>query len=226
MRPSVRQASWTFRRNLAVGFALLVGIATFAGTRAETVYKCVDAGGHVTYQGAVCPRTQKQQTMQLDNSAPAANPAAPAAVFKPDPVQPPPAQAPPPPSAPPPELYGCVSATDGKSYVSDNGFPQPYLAPFGILGSVAEPLASAYGGANGAGASAPEISHNQPSSALIGSNYVWVQDQCRELSPREACQALQDQFDENAHKLRNAFQSQRAPFEQREAQLKSQLAGC
>jgi Domain of unknown function (DUF4124) len=225
MRPSVGQAYRIYGKRLLAVCIFVAGIVSFAGGRAETVYKCVDADGHVTYQSTTCPRTQKQQTIQLENSAPSAAPNSPAAVFKPDP-EPQPPQAPPPPSAPPPLLYGCVRATDGKSYVSDNGFPQPYLAPFGILGSVAAPLASVYGGANGAGASAPEISHNQPSSALIGSNYVWVQDQCRELSPREACQALQDQLDENAHKLRNAFQSQRAPFEQREADLKTQLAGC
>jgi hypothetical protein len=191
------------------------------GARAETVYKCVGADGRVTYQQTACPRTQKQQTIELQDS----EPAAPAAT----PVAPPPPEAatpvdmpPPPPRRPPPRLFGCIRATDGKPYTSDNGNPQPYQAPYGMLGAGDLPLARS--GQNSA--SAPELNRGKVSPTLIGGNYVWVQDQCRPLSPVEACQALRDDAEENDRKLRNAFQSQRGPFEQRGAELKAKLAGC
>jgi hypothetical protein len=46
------------------------------------------------------------------------------------------------------------------------------------------------------------------------------------LSPAEACQALRDEDDANEEKLRRAFKSDQPPLEQRQAQLRQQLAGC
>jgi hypothetical protein len=81
-------------------------------------------------------------------------------------------------------------------------------------------------GRGGAGASAPELNRGKVSSTLVANNYVWVQDQCRELSPQETCDALQDAYDKNEHQLKQAFKSEQAPFEKREAELQAQLAGC
>jgi Domain of unknown function (DUF4124) len=199
---------------------MLVLVFVACGAHAETVYKCVGSDGRITYQQTACPRTQKQQTIELQDS----EPTAPAVT----PVAPPPEAAtpvdmpPPPPRRPPPRLFGCIRATDGKPYTSDNGNPQPYQAPYGMLGAGDLPLARS--GQNSA--SAPELNRGKVSPTLIGGNYVWVQDQCRPLSPVEACQALRDDAEENDRKLRNAFQSQRGPFEQRGAELKAKLAGC
>jgi hypothetical protein len=210
-------------RALFAGCLLLAGVSPAAG---QTVYKCTGAHGAVTYQDAPCPRAQKQQSIQLVDTQPAAVPAPPPAPT-PDASEVAPApRAAPAPTAPLPVLYQCQRATDGKTYLSRNGDPQPYQAPFGVLGAVQAPLASVYGPGGGGGASAPELNRGKVTSGLVANNYVWVQDVCRELGPEETCQALQDEYDDNEHKLKQAFKSERAPFEQREAELQAQLANC
>ena len=123
-------------------------------------------------------------------------------------------------------MYGCVRATDGKPYTSGNGDPQPYQVPYGILGASALPLAQAYSGPNAAGASAPELNRGRVTAGLIANHYVWVQDQCRELTRAETCRALRDDLDDNAEKLRRAFKSDQPPLEKREQELREQLRGC
>lgn len=190
---------------------------------AATVYKCTGADGRVTFQDRPCPRAQRQDIVPLADPTPAA-PAPP-----PQPVSddrdsspPPPSPAPPPPSAPLPGLYACTRATDGKFYISRNGDPQPYLAPFGMVGMVQTPLAR--GGAGGA--SAPELNRGKVTAGLVSDNYVWVQDQCRPMTFNETCHALQDDYDDNARKLRRAFKSDRPPLERRDEELRGQLANC
>ena len=209
--------------SLLSGWLLLAVITPAA---AGTVYKCTGAGGAVTYQDAPCPRTQKQQSIHLVDTQPA-QPAPKPPEAAPDAAEsapPPPEQ--PVPSTPLPVLYSCQRATDGKIYLSRNGDPQPYQAPFGVLGAVQAPLASVYGPGGGGGASAPELNRGKVTSGLVANNYVWVQDVCRELGPEETCEALQDEYDDNEHKLKQAFKSERAPFEQREAELQAQLTHC
>ena len=132
-----------------------------------------------------------------------------------------------PPAAPLPVMYTCTRATDGKTYLSQNGNPAPYQAPYGVLGAEQQPLSETYGADRGAaGISAPEANRGRVTSGMVADNYVWVQDQCRELDAGETCQALQQAYDENEHQLHNAFASQRAPLEKREAQVQAQLASC
>lgn len=200
-----------------------------AGTAAATtIYECTTANGRVIYQDTPCSAGQQQRTMQIAG-APAAPrpPIPPAPASAPEPAAPPPARAPSVPSAPLPLMYACVRATDGKTYLSDNGNPPPYQAPYGVLGAQQLPLSDVYGPDRGAaGMSAPEANRGRVTSGLVANNYVWVQDQCRELDVEETCQALRDAYDENEHKLGNAFKSQRPPLERREAQLQAQLANC
>ena len=203
---------------------LLLAVITPAA--AGTVYKCTSAAGAVTYQDAPCPRTQQQQAIHLVDTQPA-QPAPQLQEAAPDAAESaPPAPVQPIPSAPLPVLYSCQRATDGKIYLSRNGDPQPYQAPFGVLGAVQAPLASVYGPGGGGGASAPGLNRGKVTSGLVANNYVWVQDVCRQLGPQETCEALQDEYDENEHKLKQAFKSERAPFEQREAELQAQLSSC
>jgi hypothetical protein len=197
---------------------------------AQTVaYQCTGSDGRVTYQDKPCAKNQRQRAIPLpgDDAGPAAAPApAPAAERTDDAAPPAPAAPPSPPAAPLPRMYACTHPTDGKTYLSHNGNPEPYLAPFGMLGAVQMPLSQAYGPTGGAGISAPEASRGKLSSGLVADNYVWVQDQCRPLSARETCHALQDAYDENARKLRRAFKSDRPPLEQQDEALRGQLAGC
>lgn len=203
---------------------LATGLAWCGNAAATTIYECTTADGRVIYQDTPCRPGQQQRTMQVADAPAAPMPAAPPAPEAPaEAALPPPA---PRPSAPLPLMYTCVRATDGSSYLSANGDPQPYLAPYGIVGEPRS-LADAYGpGRGAAGGSAPEANHGRVSSDLVANNYVWVQDQCRALDPAETCQALQQAWDDNEHKLHNAFQSQRPPLEKREAELSAQLASC
>lgn len=192
---------------------------------AGTAYQCTDAGGKVSYQDKPCPGTQRQQVLQLDDSQPIAVPAPDTSdtpVFE---TVPPPVP-PPRPFVPLPSMYACVRATDGTTYISDNGQPQPYQAPYGMLGAGGLSLAQAYSGPNGAGASAPELSRVRPTAGLIANNYVWVQDQCSAMGPAETCRALRDAYDDNEEKLRRAFKSDQPPLERREQTLREQLKNC
>lgn len=209
-------------RSMGLALALLAASAAHAGT----VYKCL-AGGQTIYQQTPCARAQHQETLQLEDSAPADGrvapmPEAPAprtAADEPEvPALPP---------APPPRMYGCIRATDGKPYTSANGNPEPYLAPSGVVGDFGGSLSDTYGGRNAAIASAPELNRGKGSvGALTNTNYIWVQDQCRMLSPDETCRVLQDDADANRKALRQAFKSDKPPLEAKDASLRKQLQGC
>jgi hypothetical protein len=191
---------------------------------AATVYKCTGADGRVTFQDRPCPGKQRQELVPLADPTPAAPPPPRAVSDDRDSgdSQPPPPAPVPQPSAPLPGLYACTNATDGKFYISRNGDPQPYLAPFGVVGMVQTPLAR--GGAGGA--SAPELNRGKVTSGLVSGNYVWVQDQCRPMTYDETCHALQDDYEQNARKLRRAFKSDRPPLERRDEELRAQLTNC
>jgi hypothetical protein len=191
---------------------------------AGTAYQCTDAGGKMSFQDKPCTGNQRQQVLQLDDSQPSPSPPPETStpVFESVTPPPPPVQ----PSAPLPTMYGCVRATDGKPYTSDNGDPQPYQVPYGILGASALPLSQVYGGPNAAGASAPELNRGRVTPGLIANHYVWVQDQCRELTHAETCRALRDAYDDNATKLRRAFKSDQPPLERRDQELRAQLQSC
>lgn len=217
------------RRYLPI--SILLGLALIAigrpghATPSTTIYECVGAAGQVVYQDEPCPPGQHQRTMQVSDAPSSPRPPVPAAPVAPASIAVP---APPPePTAPLPVMYACIRATDGKTYVSANGNPAPYMVPYGVLGADQQPLSEVYGpDRGGAGISAPEANRGRVTSGLVANNYVQVQDQCRELDAEETCQALQDAWDKNEHKLDNAFQSQRPPLEKREAQLRTQLANC
>lgn len=201
----------------------LVASSAFAGT----AYQCTAGDGRVTYQDHPCGKGLRQQTMQLDDSQPSSPPPPAAADASPAPARSAALPvAPAPPDEPLPVMYACARATDGKTYLSDNGDPPPYQVPYGILGASSLPLSTVYGAPNGPGASAPELNRGRITPGLIANHYVWVQDACRQLSYGETCRALRDAYDDNATKLQRAFKSDRAPLEQREAHLLAQLRHC
>jgi hypothetical protein len=199
--------------------AWLLGLALCgvgSGVHAGQAFKCT-TGGQVTYQPMPCPKGVAQERIALDDSAPVAPmpvPAPPAAPPAPDAPMPPPA-----PPEPVPVMYGCVRATDNKPYLSDNGSPPPYQVPYGMVADTGALSSQASG-------SAPELNRGKVTAGLVANHYVWVQDRCRELSPREACEALQGEADANDKLLRNAFRSQQGPFEARAQQLRQQLQSC
>ncbi|UPG85419.1 DUF4124 domain-containing protein [Luteibacter aegosomatis] len=189
-----------------------------APAAAETVYKC-QANGQVTYQQAPCATHQAQQVIRLQDAAPSVAP--PVAAAPPTREEATAIPAPPPVVAPLPRLFACVRATDGKPYTSDNGNPQPYLAPFGVLGAATGPLS-----ANVPAASAPELTRGVDFASATRGHYVWVQDTCRELSAAETCEALRDEAEANQRAIRNAFKSERGPLDAKDARLRGQLQSC
>ena len=205
---------------------LLLPLLGAAPVTATTVYKCTAPDGRTTFQDKPCPHAQRQETIQLTGDLGPATPPPPQAAEDATDATPP---APPPPSAPSaplPSLFACTRATDGKTYFSRNGNPEPYLAPFGVLGAVQMPLSRVYGPGGGGGISAPEANRGKITSGMVSSTYVWVQDQCRPMTFGETCRALQDDYDDNARKLRRAFKSDRPPLERRDEELRGQLANC
>jgi hypothetical protein len=200
---------------------LLLSLPAVAGT----AYQCTDASGKVSFQDKPCQGQQRQQVLQLDDT-PAYTPAQPESAPSPETVTAPPPLPPPPMESSLPALYACIRATDGKTYTSENGDPQPYQVPYGILGDAQLPLSKAYGGPGAAGASAPELNRGRVTPGLIANYYVWVQDRCRPLTRTETCRALRDAYDDIESKLRRAFKSDQPPLEQREQELRGQLRSC
>jgi len=201
---------------------LLIPVPAMAGA----AYKCTATNGAVVYQDAPCAKGQRQEVLDLPQDlGPAPPPASTSDTSTQAPATPP-APRPSTPAAPLPAMFVCLKATDGKSYISENGDPQPYLVPFGILGAAPRPLSQVYGPGGGGGASAPELNRGRTNPNLVGNNFVWVQDPCRPLSFSETCNALRDAYDDVEQKLRRAFKSDQPPLEKREAQLLSQLAQC
>lgn len=206
---------------------IVLALAASAPAVAGTAYKCIGTDGRVSYQDTPCPARTRQQAIMLADPGPV-HPAAAASAegsATPPPgravAMPAPAVA----TASVPLLYRCRKATDGSTYVSTRGNPAPYAVPFGILGALSQPLGSVYG-TGGAGASAPELNRGKVTPGLVANNYVWVRDACRPMDIGETCAALQQQYDDNERKLRQAFKSDQAPFARREAELESQLAAC
>jgi hypothetical protein len=205
-----------------------LALAAAGGASAETVYKCV-AAGQTIYQQTPCAKSQRQEAIQLQDSAPANGQVAPmpGAPQRESTTADAPSPSPPRPLQTLPRMFGCVRATDGKSYTSADGNPQPYLAPLGVLGVGGGSLSDTYGNPNSAVASAPELNRGRGNVGAIATrNYVWVQDQCRELSPAETCQALRSDAEATQRQIRNAFKSDRAPLDAKDAQLREQLQSC
>ena len=224
MRQAYNRAMCRVLRLLLPALALTLGSPGPGRASATTVYQCVGNDGRTVFQDKPCRAGQHERVLALPD-APATTP--PTAQPPAPPVQTATVAPAPPAVAPLPVMYTCTRATDGKSYLSQNGNPPPYQAPYGVLGAEQRSLSDVYGPDRGAaGISAPEANRGRVTTGMVADNYVWVQDQCRPLDPSETCQALQQAYDENEHQLRNAFQSQRAPLERREAQLQAQLASC
>jgi len=208
------------------GAAVAIALAATGGAAGETVYKC-EAGGRIIYQQTPCARGQRQQAIQLADPTAPAEPPAPRAAPPSTDEGPRTTAVPLRAFKPPPTLFGCIRATDGKPYTSRDGETQPYMAPLGVLGAVSRPLADTYGSRGAAIASAPELNRGKGNAAAVATrNYVWVQDQCRQLSPAEACGALRDEAEANQRAIRQAFKSERGPLEAKDTQLRQQLQGC
>jgi len=229
-------------RRPASGHGLLVtvlavlALGACAGASAQTVYKCTGAHGELIFQDAPCARDLHQRVLHLHVPSPppgASAPAAPSSVPAPAPR---PALAAAPPARPArpaktyriPQLYRCMRATDGKTYVSRDGHPRAYRVPLGIVGAFQMPLSQTYGGPGAArrAASDPTLARGRITPGLVAGHYTWVQDRCRPMSVEEICANLGQRLDKTESAIDKAFQSDRPPLERKAASLRSEMAGC
>lgn len=212
------------RACLAVSLLVAPGLAPAAA--AVTVYKCTAPDGALTYQDRPCPARQRQSTLELSDAPIVAPAPVPVTTIAPPPAASaaPIAETPPPPL---PMMYACTTYDGEKNYLSDT-LPRPYPVPLGALGYPGQSLDQAYGGANRLGLSAPEEA-GKPTigrGPLIANAEVMVHDHCVPAPHSQVCDELRRRFDANHEKLRMAFPSEKAPFQQREDQLDAQLKGC
>jgi hypothetical protein len=194
------------------GFAA-AGLPQPAPAQDVTIYRCVDARGHLTLRDTPCGKDQKQEqrTMQRPQDAPRRAPATsdaePVADESYDERYDAPAER----EVyitPPRPLYECITP-DGMRYTSDTGEGNPRYVPLWTLGY---PQYS-FGGMN------------------VGPNYVgaygnaqtFVQDTCYQLPPAEVCDRTRDRRDEIRRRFFNAMPTERDVLRVEERSLNARL---
>jgi len=212
---------------MRITLALIVLVAA-APAEAVTVYKCVDAKGAVSFQDRPCAANTRQQTIAMPDPPPP--PPAPVA---------PPAQEPvaadadveppqPLPAHPPPQFYLCTRY-DGTRYISDTGEGGSALVPLGVLGVPGRSLSDAYSPQNSIGVSAPglrQIPHVPMRNAPFGGMSTWVDDDCHDAAPREACDYLRNALNDVRYKLTKAFSDTTPELKRQEADILERMRGC
>ncbi|MEO7433138.1 MAG: DUF4124 domain-containing protein [Dokdonella sp.] len=206
--------------------SLLLAVLMVSATSAEAAHawRCVDARGSVSFQDHRCGAGQTERVVPLadDVAAPEPEPAN-------DPIadetDTPPAPAPPTPRIAAPTFFVCIRF-DGSRYRNETGIGASRLVPFGAQGELQGDLASAYGGRNGIGVSAPGLRSppNVPSS--LGNAYTRADDQCHHAGPREACTFLRKELDDVEDRLKRAFSDTESTLKQQQVELRDQLRGC
>lgn len=198
---------------------------------AADVYKCTKEDGTLAFQDTPCAADQTETTIHLAKP-PRAQPApvADADLMEPrdNPNKPLPAMHFTKSPTDLPELFNCVRAEDGTTYVSRDGSPPPHMVPLGILGGPSQSLASAYG-PGGIGVSAPGMRKtpiNRSPQAEVASDYVAVQDRCQPAPKEQVCIFLQQQYNEVQTKLQHASKEQQATLKPQQDELSQQLNGC
>ncbi|MUV13320.1 DUF4124 domain-containing protein [Noviluteimonas gilva] len=205
-------------RSSRIAVLLIAGLAALGTQRLThaqdvTIYRCVDAKGHLTLRDTPCAKDQKQEarTMTRPQDAPrkSTRPAA--------------TEAPPTRDvadtqvasretylAPPRPLYECITP-DGMAYTSDTSDGNPRWVPLWTLG--------------------------YPSRGLIGSNFsgptfigpntygagTYVRDTCYMLPPADVCARTRDRRDEIRKRFFNAQPSERDVLRVEERSLNARL---
>jgi hypothetical protein len=206
----------------------LVALTSAAAAHAATVYKCTDAKGAISFQDRPCAASTRQQTIAMPDPPP---PPPPDSVAPPSPTEPVAHEIEPPQSAPmhpPPQFYLCTRY-DGTRYISDTGEGGSALVPLGVLGVPGRSLADAYSPQNSIGVSAPglrQIPHVPAASVPFGGMSTWVDDECHDASPREACAYLRNALDDVRYKLTKAFSDTTPELKRQEADILERMRGC
>ena len=208
-------------RALSTSLVLLAAFAAApCAAQDVTIYRCVDAKGHLALRDSPCKAGEKQdiKTMQRPVDAPKRH------------VEPAPEEHHAPAYVdeghyhdvtyvtPPRPLYECITP-DGERYTSDSDQGNPRWVPLWTLGYPMVPLTR-----RGIVAST-DLAITHGSVHIDGSHTVlappvpvpryaygagtWVRDDCHELPQQEVCARLRDRRDEIRHRFFNAMPSER-----------------
>jgi hypothetical protein len=206
----------------------LLALSSAVTLHAATVYKCVDPKGAISFQDRPCAANTRQQTIAMpdpppppppESVAPAEEPISPVAEL--EPPQPLPAH-------PPPQFYLCTRY-DGTRYISDTGEPGSALVPLGVLGVPGRSLADAYSPQNSIGVSAPglrQIPHVPMRGVPFGGMSTWIDDECHDAAPREACAYLRQSLNDVRYQLTKAFSDTTPELKRQEADILERMRGC
>jgi hypothetical protein len=212
-------------------FVFLCTAMAGGGASAGDVYKCTSPQGDIAFQDQHCASGDTETQISIA-APPPVSPPAPGDDDVP-PAEPTVATSKPvagslPGTALRP-LWVCTRPDDGTQYMSKDGISQPRMVPAGILGLPGQSLASAYGGRNGIGVSAPGLRKipvdASPQAALAGA-YVAIQDQCDRATAEQTCDYLHSQRDQVHEKLKRAFKAEQAVLQPQQDELDEQLGGC
>lgn len=232
----------TTARTAPTWIALGVALSLVAPAHAAeiTIYRCVDAKGHLTLRDSPCKKGEKQSLTEMQRPRdPPKRKVATTAASKPASKVTATADA----SAasmpryivmtPPKPMYECTTP-DGTRYMSDNGQGNPRWMPLWALGyPVAEPRTSL--GDNIGGPPARPMGTqpgppSQSSSRFIYDPYgpgAWVRDECYPLPLEEACARLRDQRWDLGRQYNSALQSERRDIEVEQRGIDARLqADC
>jgi hypothetical protein len=203
-------------RSSRIAVLLIAGLAALGAQRLThaqdvTIYRCVDAKGHLTLRDTPCAKDQKQEARTMTRPQDA-----PRKATKTAPVEAPREVADTQVAsrdiylAPPRPLYECVTP-DGMVYTSDTSDGNPRWVPLWTLG--------------------------YPSRGLIGSNFsgptfigpntygagTYVRDTCYMLPPADVCARTRDRRDELRKRFFNAQPSERDVLRVEERSLNARL---
>ena len=204
----------TLRLVVALVLAGLAGSVALRAFAADdvTIYRCIDAKGHVTLRDSPCGAGEKQETRTMARPVDAA-PRAPQA--RPAPVE----------AAPQPErttviyqprpLYECITP-DNVTYTSDTNDGNPRWVPLWTLGY---PVYAFPGHHSGAGfavsngnISISGGSHSGSGPYISPAAYgagTYVQDTCYALPQADVCARVRDRREEIRRRFFNAMPSER-----------------
>lgn len=205
---------------------LVAGLVGWGGAHAQ-VFKCTAANGATKFQDRTCAASERQQVVPLPARGPPGYVPPPGATAGPPvastPVLPSPVYAPPP--VPLPVIFACVGAVNGKRYLARTP-PPPYLAPLGVMGYPPQSLSQAYGSPGGAGMSTPDSAHPRIGGPPAATGMAEVEDACVPATRADVCSFVQNEFDDNQHRLNLAMPHERPPLERRQRELDDQLRNC
>ncbi|HEY6894767.1 MAG TPA: DUF4124 domain-containing protein [Rhodanobacteraceae bacterium] len=209
--------------------AFLLALTGAGAAHGATVYKCTGAKGAVSFQDRPCTANARQQTIAMPDPPPPPPPP-PVAPLPEEPLEPVAELEPPPPlpTIPPPQFFLCTRY-DGTRYISDTGEGGSALVPLGVLGVPGRSLADAYSPQNSIGVSAPglrQIPHVPARGVPFGGMSTWVDDECHDASPQEACAYLRNALKDVRYKLTKAFSDTTPELKRQEADILERMRGC